>query len=74
VVTRSTTKCDGMCAFWDNELGAYVDATFHLFDEVQFYYKEATNRQRPLPFAYIKASEKLFGTRLWPIRLQTEGQ
>jgi hypothetical protein len=53
---------DAENAFWDNELGAYVDATFHLFDEVQFYYKEATNRQRALPFAYIKASEKLFGS------------
>jgi hypothetical protein len=26
------------------------------------YYKEATSRQRALPFAYIKASEKLFGS------------
>jgi hypothetical protein len=25
---------DAENAFWDNELGAYVDATFHLFDEV----------------------------------------
>jgi hypothetical protein len=53
---------DAENAFWDNELGAYVDATFHLFDEVQFYYKEAINRQHALPFAYIKASEKLFGS------------
>jgi hypothetical protein len=49
-------------AFWDNVAGGYVDAEFHLFDEVHFYYKEATSRQHTLPLAYIKASEKLFGS------------
>ena len=49
-------------AFWDNEVGAYVDATFHLFDEVHFYHKEASSQQASLPLAYIKASEKLFGS------------
>jgi hypothetical protein len=49
-------------AFWDNEKQAYVDAVFHLFEEVHFYHKEASSRQDTFPLAYIKASEKLFGS------------
>jgi hypothetical protein len=53
---------DAENAFWDNELGAYVDATFHLFDRVYFYHQEADNKQRALPFAYIEASKELWGS------------
>lgn len=49
-------------AFWDNEKRAYVDKTFHLFDEVAFYRKEGPKGQQPLPFAYIRASEVLWGS------------
>src|SRR5882724_5990731 len=48
-------------AFWDNELKAYVDATFHLFDSVYFYHDGRRNQQA-LPFSYIKASDKLRGS------------
>lgn len=46
-------------AFWDNEIGAYVDMTFHLFDDVHLY-KERPTGQATLPLAYITASEVLF--------------
>ncbi len=49
-------------AFWDNEKKAYVDQTFHLFDRVRFYHKEATSRQQVLPFAHIEASKELWGS------------
>jgi len=49
-------------AFWDNEKGAYVDKTFHLFEEVNFYHKGTHSYQQPLPFAHIKASETLYGS------------
>jgi hypothetical protein len=50
-------------AFWDNELKAYVDATFHLFDEVHFYH-DGKGNQQALPFSFIKASDKLRGSVL----------
>lgn len=46
-------------AFWDNEKGAYVDMTFHLFDDV-YLYKERPTGQATLPLAWIRASEVLF--------------
>lgn len=48
-------------AFWDNEKKAYVDKVFHLFDEGIFYH-EASRSQQLLPFAYIKASQTLWGS------------
>lgn len=48
-------------AFWDNELKAYVDMTFHLFD-VLYLYKEKPYGQATLPFAAIKASDVLYGS------------
>lgn len=48
-------------AFWDNERKAYVDMTFHLFDQVDIY-REKHNRQKALPFARIKASDVLYGS------------
>lgn len=50
-------------AFWDNELKAYVDMTFHLFDQV-FHFKEKPNGQATLPMGYIKASDILYGSIL----------
>lgn len=50
-------------AFWDNELKAYVDMTFHLFDYLQLY-KEKPSGQATLPFARIKASDVLYGSVL----------
>jgi len=49
-------------AFWDNEKKAYVDKTFHLFNEVTFYRREGPMGQQPLPFAYIQASDALWGS------------
>jgi len=49
-------------AFWDNKRKAYVDATFHLFDRLHLYRKEAASRQQILPFAYIEASRELWGS------------
>jgi len=48
-------------AFWDNELKAYVDMSFHLFDHV-YLYKEKPLGQATLPFATIKASDVLYGS------------
>ena len=50
-------------AFWDNELEAYVDMTFHLF-ESKFTFKEKPTGQTPLPFGFIKASSELYGSIL----------
>ena len=50
-------------AFWDNERRAYVDMTFHLFDQV-FYFKEKPGGQAVIPFAHIKASDVLYGSVL----------
>jgi hypothetical protein len=50
-------------AFWDNELRAYVDTTFHIFESVN-HYKEAPTGQAALPFAYIKASDYLFNNSI----------
>lgn len=49
-------------AFWDNERKAYVDKTFHLFNEVTFYRREGPKGQQPLPFAWIQASDVLWGS------------
>ena len=49
-------------AFWDNEIQAYVDSTFHLFDQVWFYKEKADSKQAALPFARIKASDVLWGS------------
>jgi len=48
-------------AFWDNETGAYVDKTFHLFNEVSFYHEDSSG-QTTLPFAFIQASDVLYGS------------
>ena len=48
-------------AFWDNEMRAYVDMTFHLFDAL-YLYKEKPTGQAVLPFAVLKASDVLYGS------------
>jgi hypothetical protein len=50
-------------AFWDNELKAYVDTTFHIFESVH-HYKEGPRGQARLFFAYIKASDYLFNNSI----------
>ena len=50
-------------AFWDNDIKAYVDMTFHMFDKLELY-KEKADGQAFLPFARIKASDELFGSVL----------
>lgn len=50
-------------AFWDNELKAYVDTTFHIFESVH-HYKESPIGQARLNFAYIKASDYLFNNSI----------
>ncbi len=50
-------------AFWDNELKAYVDMTFHLFEDLKLY-KEKPDGQASLPFAKIRASDVLYGSIL----------
>lgn len=50
-------------AFWDNELRAYIDTTFHIFESVN-HYKESSTGQASLPFAYIKASDYLFNNSI----------
>jgi len=56
-------RIEAQNAFWDNELKAYVDMTFHLFDNLQLY-KEKPKGQAMLPFARIKASDVLYGSIL----------
>lgn len=46
-------------AFWDNEVKAYVDKTFHLF-ESYYLVKEKPDGQATLPLATIKASDVLY--------------
>ena len=48
-------------AFWDNEIKAYVDITFHLFDRLELY-KEKPDGQANLPLSMIKASDVLYGS------------
>lgn len=48
-------------AFWDNELKAYADATFHLFDSVIFYH-DGKRAQQALPLAHLTVNEKLWGS------------
>jgi len=48
-------------AFWDNEVKAYVDMTFHIFDNL-YLYKEKPTGQAVLPFSSIKASDVLYGS------------
>ena len=50
-------------AFWDNEVKAYVDMAFHLFDSYHLF-KEKANGQATLPLAQIKASDVLYGSIL----------
>lgn len=50
-------------AFWDNEVKAYVDTTFHLFDRLDLY-KEETEGQATMPFARLKASDILYSSIL----------
>ena len=54
-------RIEAQNAFWDNERKAYVDMTFHLFDNLQLY-KEKPIGQATLPFARIKASDVLYGS------------
>ncbi len=54
-------RIEAQNAFWDNECKAYVDMTFHLFDNLQLY-KEKSTGQATLPFARIKASDVLYGS------------
>jgi hypothetical protein len=50
-------------AFWDNEKKAYVDQTFHLFELVRFYRKDASHHDHSTPSkAYIEASKTLWGS------------
>ena len=48
-------------AFWDNELKAYADATFHLFDSVIFY-RDGKRAQQALPLAHLTVNKKLWGS------------
>ena len=48
-------------AYWDNEVKAYVDATFHLFDYLRLY-KEEPSGTANLPYGSIKASDVLYGS------------
>ena len=50
-------------AFWDNEVKAYVDMAFHLFDSYHLF-KEKSTGQATLPLAQIKASDVLYGSVL----------
>ena len=50
-------------AFWDNEVKAYVDETFHLFDRLSLF-KDKPNSQPVLPLSSIKASDVLYGSVL----------
>ena len=50
-------------AFWDNEVRAYVDMTFHLFDRLELF-KESATGPATLPFSRIKASDILYGSIL----------
>lgn len=50
-------------AFWDNEVKAYVDMAFHLFDSYHLF-KEKPDSQATLPLAQIKASDVLYGSIL----------
>jgi hypothetical protein len=48
-------------AFWDNEKGAYVDKTFHLFESLHYYHRDPQKvQQAVLPFSYITASVDLW--------------
>jgi hypothetical protein len=51
-------------AFWDNEVEAYVDLTFHLFEKVEIYKEKFNSPQGILPFSKIKASDELYGSIL----------
>ncbi|MHB8068777.1 MAG: replication initiation protein [Desulfobaccales bacterium] len=48
-------------AFWDNEVRAYVDMTFHLFDQLELS-KERAIGSANKPFCIIKASDILYAT------------
>jgi len=50
---------DAKNAYWDNEVRAYVDATFHLFDYLRLYKEEAAGAS-DLPYGSIKASDALY--------------
>jgi hypothetical protein len=50
-------------AFWDNELKAYVDTTFHIFESVN-HYKEGPSGPAMLSFSFIKASDYLFNNSI----------
>lgn len=50
-------------AFWDNDVKAYVDMAFHLFDSYHLF-KEKADGQAMLPLAQIKASDVLYGSIL----------
>lgn len=47
-------------AFWDNEVRAYVDMTFHLFDQLKLYKDGASGAVMSL--SWIKASDILYGS------------
>ena len=57
----TSIKIEAKNAFWDNELKAYVDEGFHLFDRYRLY-KETPDGQGSLPFGWIKASDVLYGS------------
>lgn len=48
-------------AFWDNDVRAYVDMTFHLFDQLELS-KERPGGSANKPFCSIKASDILYAT------------
>jgi hypothetical protein len=48
-------------AFWDNDLRAYVDMTFHLFDQLELSKDRAAGPANK-PFCSIKASDILYST------------
>jgi len=48
-------------AFWDNDIRAYVDMTFHLFDQLELS-KERASGSSNKPYCSIKASDILYAT------------
>jgi len=47
-------------AFWDNEARAYVDMTFHLFEQLKLF-KDSASRSA-MSLSWIKASDILYGS------------
>ncbi len=58
---------DAKNAFWDKEIGVYINKTFHLFEELNLYKQGDNSKGRGedkiqpfFPYGYIKASQILY--------------